>query len=184
MTDLAGVRTILQEEEVKFKASVSEATFTRVAQASNFISQYQFDSKAWFLNGPYHVKGSSQFGVDGAYIAPFNMEIVGFAMYNLEAGTGSNPIELQIQRWTDSGVSDGEIFFIKPALFPAAGNNAYLAQLFLPTPVTLVAPGSGFVEAELDTGLTVDQGHMLTLDITSAQDQGRSAGLVLWMRPR
>jgi len=42
MSDATPLRINLQDEEVKYRASVSEATLSRVASSVNFINYYQY----------------------------------------------------------------------------------------------------------------------------------------------
>ena len=53
MTDITPSRINIQSEETAYKASVSEATLTRVGASTNFVNRYQFDSHAYNYNYLY-----------------------------------------------------------------------------------------------------------------------------------
>jgi hypothetical protein len=177
MTDVSPARTIIQQEEVDSPAGVTATTFKRMAEVSNLNSMRQYDTKSFFLNGPYGLGVGDQ-GVDGLYVIPFNMELLGLSMFNLRAGaSGTTTLDVH---WLNSGGDQGSIFSTKPAIGFNAGNNAYLAR-------NLVSGND-----KTGTGLTLpvfsktlfNEFDALRLDIDAAQSEGENAGLILWYRPR
>jgi hypothetical protein len=181
MADVAPRRINLQVEETKHKAGVSEATFTRTAQAVNFVNMKQYDSRGFFLNGPYFA-GDGKKDVDGAWIVLFDIEIIGVAMFNHVAGT-SGTTRLDVHRFTASGTPAGgtSIFTTRPALSFSSGNNAMVVRDVLNS-VTLQGPSGSTVPVLSITDLNA--GDMLSLDLDNAQPGGENCGLILYYRPR
>lgn len=180
MADLSPQRLNIQAEEVVYKNSVSESLLTRVGKSVNFINYRQYDSKHWFLNGPYGSVAGSQTGVDGAYICFSDMEITGIAMYNLIAGSAGT-LELNIKKHASSGASGTTIFSTTPKLVFSSGNNSFLFYDFLNS--TAVEAPAGCTQPVL-TSINLDKGDMLTCDISQKQTAGETAGLIIMMRPR
>jgi hypothetical protein len=165
---------------VQFRSSVSESVGGKIGGSINFINNYQYDTKAFFVNGPYNTVSGSQTGIDGAYICASNMEIYAIMMFNLVAGS-SGDLEFDLKRFTASGGSGTSIFSTKPKIPSSSGNNAYLGYRFSDS--TILEQVSGSTLPVL-TSVNLDAGDMLTCDITLKQTGGQNGGLVVLMRPR
>lgn len=180
MADVVPLKKNIKTEDVQFRSSISESVGNKIGASLNFVNTYQYDAKAFFLNGPYSVRGSSQTGVDGAYICASNMEIYAITMFNLVAGSAGS-ITLDVKRRTTSGGSGTSIFSTKPSISYTAGNNAFVGYRFSDS-TTLEHP-TGTTLPVL-TSVNLDAGDMLTCDVTAVQTNGQNAGLVVHMRPR
>lgn len=185
MTDIAPQRINIQQEETRYKASNSEALLSRVGSAINLINLRQYDSRGFFLNGPYSIIGAQQ-GVDGAWGILFDVELIAVHMFNLVAGSSGNTT-LDVRRFTASNTPAGgaSIFSTKPTLSSAAGNNAYLFKDML-NGVDVQAP-TGATMPVFDNGggpFLLNRGDMLTINKDSSQVGGQNCGLVLYYRPR
>ena len=174
-------RILIQQEEVKYRASVSEATLTRVAATSNFIANRQYDSRGFFLNGPYST-GGIQTSVDGAWALLFDVELVGIMMFNHVAGV-SGVTTLDVRRFTASNTPVGgtSIFTTKPSLSFTSGNNSFLFKDLLNN-VDLQNP-TGATMPVVST-VNLNRGDMLTINIDAGQTRAENCGLVLYYRPR
>ena len=53
MANLAEARYNIQQEEVAYKAAISESVATRIGKALNFVNVRQHDVKEFRVNGPY-----------------------------------------------------------------------------------------------------------------------------------
>lgn len=177
-------RIILQAEETKYRAAVSEALLSRVAGVTNFISNRQYDSRGFFLNGPYSLVGA-QSGVDGTWVVLKDVEIIGCAMFNLVAGS-SGTTTLDVHRFTASNTPSGglSIFTTRPAIASSAGNNAFVARDFS-TSTTLENPAGTTLPVLVGGGtFNLNAGDMLTLDKDGSQVGAQNCGLILYYRPR
>jgi hypothetical protein len=183
MSFIVPVRQNLRTQDVAYRRSVSEIILSKVGSSINFINDFQYDSKAWFLNGPYSIVTGAQTGVDGAYFCAFNMEIVGVIMFNLVKGS-SGTTTIDIRRFTAPNTPTGgaSIFSVKPSIASTASNNTYVGRIITPDAVTIANPAGTTLPTLLTTQL--NQGDMLTCNIDSKMSQGQSAGLVLFLKPR
>jgi hypothetical protein len=181
MADAPERRINLQTEEVASRAGVSEATATRIAQSVNFVNKRQYDSRGFFLNGPYASQGA-QAGVDGAWAVLFDVDIVGVMMFNLVAGT-SGTTRLDIRRFTapNTPSNGATIFTTRPAITTAAGSNAYLFRDVLNSET--IIGGSGLTQPVMSI-TELNRGDMLTLNLDNAQVGGQNCGVILYYRPR
>ena len=178
MADITPARANIQQEAVTFRAAVSESILQTVGASINFINNRQFDSKPYFINGPYAATGVNETAVDGLYIVPpgINSVIFAVAMYNITAGSGGTTT-LDVKVATASGGSFTTIFATPPAIASTAGNNAWVAT-----------GGSGTgLTAPVLTGTTYDlnAGYALRVDFTGKQTgRPENCGLILYTRPR
>lgn len=181
MADAPEKRINLQTEELKVGAGVSESTITRMGQAVNFVNKKQYDSRGFFLNGPY-ASGGVQAGVDGAWGILFDVEIVGVMMFNLVAGSHGVTI-LDVRRFSGINTPAGgeSIFSTQPSIESSSGDNAYVIRDVL-NGQTLIT-GSGIIAPEISIK-ELNAGDMLTLNIDAAQTGGQNCGLLIYYRPR
>lgn len=179
MAALSEVRNIIQEEEVAYRAAVSEATLTRVGETTNFINVRQHDTKQFFINGTYSVNsGLPQVSVDGAIPVLFNITIIDVCMFNIVAGS-SGQTELDIKRVTSSGGSGTTIFSTTPKIMSTAGNNAYTG-----TAAAGAFPGGTGLTQPVLSVTDIDAGDLLYCDLLDAQVDAENTGIVIFFRPR
>ncbi len=74
MSDVDPVRKNIQIEEVQFRGAVSESVGQKLGGSINFINDFQYDTKAFFLNGLYNIVAAPQTGVDGLYVVPYDCD--------------------------------------------------------------------------------------------------------------
>jgi len=178
MSDITGERILIQNEEVAYKAAVSEATFTRMGSSVNFISQFQHDRKEFFLNGLY----SAVTAIDGAHMFLYDATIVGYCAFNLVAGSGGTTT-FDVRRYTASDTGGATILSQLPAIASTAGNNAFVGEELLPTPTVLENP-AGTTLAIFST-TEVNAGDLIVADVTTAQTGfPENCGLIIFHRPR
>lgn len=182
MADIVERRVIIQQEETKYRAAVSEATLSRVGAVTNFISKRQYDSRGFFLNGPYDTAAGST-GVDGAWGILFDIEIVGIMMFNLvTGGVPGTWTQLDIRRWTATNTGNTSIFSTKPRLSGSVPNNAYIF-LDLLNNTTLESPILGATLPVMAT-TQLNAGDMLTMNLDTAMTGGQNCGILIYYRPR
>jgi hypothetical protein len=182
MSELSPQRKNIHTEEVQYKASVSEAVGFKLGAAINFINLRQYDTKAFYINGPYSINTGPKIAVDGAYLVLHDCEIVGCAMFNIVAGS-SGTTTLNVRKYTASNAPSGgaSIFTTKPAISYTAGNYAFVFKRFQDD-TTLENP-SGTTLPVLATN-QLNAGDMLVIDIDSYQTGAENCGLILFTRPR
>jgi hypothetical protein len=176
MADLTELRRNVQIEETRFRFAVSESLAQKLGGSINFINNKQYDTKAFFANGPYNITGVNETAVDGLYVFPFDVEVFEAAMFNIVAGSGGTTT-LDVLRATASGGAFSTIFSTKPAIASTAGASAYIRT---------GGSGTGLTAPVLtSTPFDIDAGHAIRLDFTGKQTGSpENCGLILYMRPR
>ena len=168
-------RRILRQGDVAYNRPVSEAILSQFAATNNFIHFFQYDTKAFFLNGDYR-HGDGQEAVDGLYVFPFDCTIIKCAMFNMVSGSGGTTV-LDVKRATVSGGSFSTIFSTTPKISASAGNNAFI-----------LTDGSGAgLTAPVLIGeeFEVNAGDAIRLDILQVQTgYPQNCGLIIYLRPR
>ena len=171
------VREELRVGDVRYKAAISEAVFTRVAAQNNFINSYQVDYHSFFLNGSYGIT-SGNFGYDGAYTCFFNSEIVGVTIFNAVSGV-SGVTDLDIRWINQAGIDQGSIFSTTPKIDSTSSNgtrgfrNLQTGNDYTMTGVTLpVLSKNTFLE-----------GETLYLTVNGTMSSAQNCALTLNIRP-
>lgn len=175
MAEITGVKRYIDELEIKYRAAVSESTFTKIGAMINFLGRKTHEKKDFFLNGPYAI-GAGDNGLDGLCIFEFDAEIFAVYMFNHVAGS-SGTTELDVKKQTTSGGAYSTIFSTTPKITSAAGNYARVG-----TGETV----SGCTAPVLtSTPLNVSAGEALRLDLISAQGGSpQNCGIIIHYRPR
>lgn len=178
MTAISDSREIIQEEETRFRSAVSEALLTKMGATNNFISNRQYDTHMWNLNGDY-TKASGQSGLEGMFVAQFDMEIIAISLGNIVAGTAGTTT-FDVHLIDGSGNDTGSIFTVQPSIDSTAPNNAYASRDFI-TP-----------SDETSTGITLptlptrdfDKFDAFRIDIDAAMTSAENCFLSIHYRPR
>ena len=97
MSNITPERILIQQEETKFRAAVSESTLSRVGATSNFINLYQLDTIDFKVNGPYNVSVLPNIQFDGLVSFPFKFEVLYAAIYTGPTTASSGTTELDIK---------------------------------------------------------------------------------------
>jgi hypothetical protein len=161
MTDVVPSRVNIQQEETRFRASVSESMFTRVAGSINLINDRQYDTHDWHLNGQIGLFPVVP-GPDGIFAFLFDVEITGFT-YRIGDTTGaSSSVIVDIHKLSAGGTDDGTIFSTRPQISSAASPDTYTTYRQIDD-VTLANP-TGHTLAVLGT-TEFSAGDALRLDI-------------------
>lgn len=180
MSDIAPVKSQIQNEEATYPAAASSSFATRVGSSINFINLYQHIERQWVLNGKYGASTGSQINVDGVIPILFNMTIVGFCMFNAVAGA-SGTTEIDIQRRINSGASSSSIFSVTPKITSAAGNGAYMIKQYGPD---LVLDNPAGTTLPTFSVLDLNAGDVLHLNFVTRQSGAESLTISLFMKPR
>lgn len=175
MGDVAVSRRNIKEEEVRYRAAVSESTGFKIAGAINFINTYQYNTKDFFLNGEYGIATVPATALDGLYVFPFNVEIFDAAMFNLVAGSGGTT-ELDVKIATAPGGAFASIFSTTPKIAATAGAAAW---------VKTGGSGTGLTAPVISGGvLQVAAGSAIRLDLIQKQTGSpKNCGINIFFRP-
>lgn len=174
MTYVPGSRTLIDINDVKYKASVSEATLYKVGSVSNFISLYQVNMREFMINGPYGSIATPNYGVDGIVRFPYNWELVDLFIYSGESTSGTGTTSLDIKYKPFSSGSYTSIF----STIPSFNNTAPIFET-----CGIGQSKTGFVAPVLNKTL-FDANDQLRIDLLGAIDTGVGCGIGLSFRPR
>jgi hypothetical protein len=180
MSDITARRINLQIEEMRYRASVSEATMTRVGSAVNFINTKQYDSRGFFLNGPYGQNISTTGPLDGAWGVLFDCEIIGVMAFNIVDGSSGQTI-FDVRRFTATNTGNTSIFSQKPVINSTALGNAYV---FVDTLNNIVLENPAGTTVPILSTTQLNAGDMLVFRLDDYMLQAQNCGLILYYRPR
>jgi hypothetical protein len=169
----------LFEQEIQSGSAASEDTMQRVAASVNFWNSFYEGQRGWFVNGNYSLFSTPIVGIDGAYGCITDMDVYGFTMFNLVAGTSGNT-ELDIQVTPAVG-APYSLFSTKPVINFQSGNTA---RIITNVTTNTVLAQSSFTTLPVFSTTQLNAGDLLTLNLNQAQVGGQSCGLILALRPR
>jgi hypothetical protein len=178
MAEITATRRNIHVEETDYRSAVAEAVLQKVGGSVNFINDKQYDTKAYFANGPYDSVSGAQTGVDGLYVCLFDMEIIGVVMFNIVAGT-SGTTTFDVHRLTAPNTDAGTIFSTKPSIASTASSQAYVGF----GPGGSIGGGTGMTAPVLST-TDLDAGDALRIDFDAKMSGAENAGLLIYIRPR
>jgi membrane-bound inhibitor of C-type lysozyme len=177
MAEISASREILNQEDVAYKRSVSEAILSRFGATNNFIVKYQYDTKIFQLNGRY-VSSGVNFGIDGAYTFWFKGEIVGISVYSGVVGS-SGTTEIDFESFSASNVSQGSIFSTTPKVNSGSSNNSNLWTNFETgnsyTPAGFIMP--------VFSKTTFLEGEYFILKLLSNMQSAENLSVCVFIRP-
>lgn len=161
MVDVVPARSNIQQEETRFRASVSESMFTRVAGSINLINDQQYDTHSWHLNGQIGLFPVAP-GPDGIFSFLFDVEVTGFT-YRIGDTTGaSSSIIVDLHRLTGGDTDAGSIFSTLPEISSAAASDTYTT--YREIDATALSNPTGHTLAVLST-VNLNAGDALRLDL-------------------
>jgi len=130
MSDATPLRINLQDEEVKYRASVSEATLSRVASSVNFINYYQYKHfefgylKALSNGGsPTYNQYTPPATISDVEPFPSDSQIVAIVLQHNTSGSGGTS-ELDIQWSTQNSGTWASIFSTTPKATSSAPSDS------------------------------------------------------------
>lgn len=179
MSMVPALRKLIDQLEIKYRSSVSESTWTKIAGVTNFIVLRNHQEKQFFLNGPYSntLFGPPNFKLDGMTIFQFDAEIFGVYMFNLVAGSvGTTELDCRIKPQLSGAFTS--IFTTRPKIQSAAGNDVWvgIGDAIANTTAPVLTSGTD--------PLQVNAGDGLVIDLIQAQTGGENTGLLIHYRPR
>lgn len=125
MTNITPSRQLLQIEELRFRAAVSEATAQRIGGNVNFFLENIYEQKTWFINGNYNILAKPFAGIDGMEFMFNNSTLIDAFMFIKTAGN-SGDTTLDIKYATAPGGSFVSIFTTPPTINFQAGDYAWI----------------------------------------------------------
>lgn len=105
---------MIQQEETRSQAAVSESTMTRVGEGMNFINTRHVYSESWKLNGQYNIVATPNAYQDGYITYPFPFQIIDVMFFNGEVVGSGGDTELDILWRPDNSLVWNSIFTQTP----------------------------------------------------------------------
>lgn len=165
--------------EIKNAASVSEATWRKIAGMINFIGHRTHQEKTFPVNGNYSLLPLASYpieAIDGLVFFEFDAEIFNVWVYNIKAGT-SGITELDLKVKPKGSGSFTSIFSTTPKIAPSAGDEAWFEIGDVATGITAPVLNGG-------TPFNVNRGDAIRLDLIQGMAAGEHCGVVIHFRPR
>jgi len=178
MADVTPARRNIRTEEVSYRSSVSEATFSKMGASVNFINDFQYDTHSFRVNGNSGLAAGST-ATDGVYVFRYNAEIVGFSMFNAKVGTSGSMV-VDMHRLTGGNTDSGSIFTVQPTVTTSSSDENYMLY-DVPNATSIVLP-TGFTAPTFGT-TTFNQGDALRFDLDAAFLDGRDFSVEVHFRP-
>jgi len=174
MSDITPERILIQQEETKFRAAVSESTLSRVGANSNFINMYQANLREFMVNGPYGQAVVPHFGAESIIRFPFNWELIDLYIATGNLTTGAGTTELDIKWKPFSSGSYASVFSTTPKFTSAAATFETCG---------IGQAKTGFT-APILSRTNFDAYDQIRFDILGAVAEGEGCGIGLIFRPR
>lgn len=187
MAQLPEVRQNIFEEEVSYTRPVSEFTFNKMGSSINFINERQYLTHSFLLNGNY-ARGAGSEGLDGIFVALFDIQLIGISIFNWDSGTAGTTF-FDIHKLDSSGTDLGSIFLTTPSI--TWGNDNEFGTALYDSSATLVTESktsANVTNGSVGVGPNVlnqlDFGEAYRFDLPSAQSGASNCGIYIHYRPR
>lgn len=168
----------IREEEVRYKAAVSEATFTKMGASINYILTKVKDKIEIDLTGYYFISDVSTKGYGGVRYFTNEVEILSYYLSNAQAGL-SGSLAINFDVYDETGALLGNLFSTAPSINSLAGNNAVIGRDV--ENATDINAGPNKVVGVLNY-TTFPAGYSIRSKITSIQDKGYNGYFELVVR--
>lgn len=176
MGDIPKLRRNVKEEEIRYRASISESTFYKLGGSVNFINDRQYYQFYFGMMGPYSFLSTPFNGVGTIEVFDYDAEIV--QIWIASAASGSGTTQIDIKKASLNSSSYSTIFSTKPSVSSSAPSDAVFD---MDSNATLP---SGCVRPVLITPNFL-AGDKLRMDVDSVMGSGaRDLQIQIFWRPR
>lgn len=167
MAAVPSSRNIIQVEEVQYKSSVSEATFTRMGASVNFIMTKIFDRHVFTWDGYYRVTNFTD-GQNGLRYFKKDTVISYYVLTNHLGGTsGTSAVNFEVYDETNTLL--GDLFSVEPSIDSSVGDRGVIGRDVENS--ADINAGAGKIVGTLNY-TQLDAGWSLLPKITGAQVEG------------
>ena len=147
MADITMAKANIDQNEVKYGAAMSEATFTKIGGSINHINGTQFKAHSWNLNGNLASSTTTEI-LDGLFVFPYDAQLVALTMSMSVIPTG-DAATVDIFRVTSSGSTATSIFSTRPSFTSSVTQEVSTKPHPVFLGISLVETGGG-ISSELD----------------------------------
>jgi len=177
MADIPSSPNIIQQEEVQYKAAVSEATFTRIGASINYIITRIYDRIAFKFSGRLN-DDASYYGMDGIRYFYRAVEIDHYYLNIDQAGSGGT-VSFNAEVYDETNTLLGNLFSTAPSIASSAGNRALIGRDVANS--TDINAGAGKVVGTINY-TTLPAGYSLKPFLPSVQTDGENVFFELVVR--
>ncbi len=187
MSDLVAARPVIQLEETKYRSALSENVAQRLGKAVN-MANLGYLEHSWYLQGDRPELDATATYVDGPHFAFRTLEIIGLAVYFLDAGSTNTEFDIK-RRTAISPAGDTSIFSTKPKLTINTPPILYEHWIYsFLTPGNIHAPSATVTTATAPV-LDVTNGYLAAgdaffLSFTNLSTSMGNVKVTLFTRPR
>jgi len=173
---IADLKKLIYEEEVKYRAAVSESTWYKIGGTLNFLLNRNHQEKAFYLNGSYSGWAVPRTFADGISIFEYDAEIFNVYIYNVNAGSsGITEIDLKLKPQLSGAFTS--VFTTTPKIDYRAGTAwAGIGDTINYCTAAVLTSGA--------SPLQVNKGDAIAIDLVSSQVGASNCGLIVHYRPR
>jgi hypothetical protein len=176
VADIPYLRRNVKEEEIRYRASISESTFYKIGGSVNFINTYQYFQFYFGMMGPYSFLSTPFNGVGTIEVFDYDAEIVQIWVTSMTSGSGTTQVDIKKAALNSSSYST--IFSTKPSVSSSTPSDSVFdmnGEATLP---------SGCVRPVL-VSANFNAGDKLRLDVDSVMGSGaRDLQIQIFWRPR
>lgn len=181
MAEVTPARTLIDQAETQFRASLNENTMTRLAAANGFIQRYVAIEHNWKVNGAV-AQAVSINAVDGVLFCFSNIRIIGYSITLGNTGSSSSLI-VDVREIDTAGVDQGSIFNTPPQIDNTATNNSSSGdEYFLDVQNQVASGGGGHTQADF-AKREFTPGTTLEFQVTQSQPEARNLNFKLLYIP-
>jgi len=158
MTDILDARNLIQQEETRTRAPVSETLLNRVGASNNFIVNRQYKSLDFKFLGPFRSLFGGEDGTRGTIV---NSEIIGVTGYiRVTGSSGTTTVDCHLIR---AGADLGSIFSTPLSISSAASDGIS----FYTNTVFASSQGGTGVTLPVISVSNINEGDSLRVDLDS-----------------
>ena len=168
----------IREEEVRYKAAVSEATFTKMGASINYILTKVKDKIEIDLTGYYFINDISTKGYGGLRYFNADVDILSYYLSNAQSGL-SGSLAINFDVYDETGFLLGDLFSVTPSISYLAGNNAIIGRDV--ENASDINAGANKVVGVLNY-TTLPAGYSIRSKVVSIQDKGYNGYFELVVR--
>jgi len=168
----------IREEEVRYKAAISEATFTKMGASINYILTKVKDKIEIDLTGYYFISDISTKGYGGLRYFNKDVEVISYYLSNAQAGL-SGSLAVNFDVYDETGTLLGNLFTTAPSISYLAGNNAVIGRDV--ENASDINAGANKVVGTINY-TTFPAGYSIRSKVTAIQDKGYNGYFELVVR--
>lgn len=182
MAEVQAVKRKFVQRETQYKTPVTERHLTKVSEMLKWLEE-NCERLEFNYNGNYSLLQNCP--ADGMRMVPFDSEICGISITNIEPGTsGTTAVDLLMS--PGCGVAPTSIMSVTPSVNSTgsawSGRVNYLGTYITPACTGVSDFQATFWDATPGEGIPVSAGSFLVSNLDTAMEDGKNANMTVWIR--